>query len=119
MPVLKLYSKEGQFVADAILEINQPDIIFFQDRLYILNPAFSQYREAYLVTATREEDKFFCHVPPIEPKDRCLKCTTLIDPESGKRYCDKHAIGVCSEHQTVDCIHCGFNRESPEYGQKK
>jgi len=43
MPVLKLYSKEGQFVADAILEINQPDIIFFQDRLYILNPAFSQY----------------------------------------------------------------------------
>jgi hypothetical protein len=119
MGEVKLYTKNGELVAEAIIEINQPDIIYFKDRLFTYSPKHAQYREAFLVAAASEEDKFFCHVPSIGAKDRCLKCTTPIDSSSGKRYCEKHAIGVCGEHQNVDCVHCGFNHDSPDNLQKK
>ncbi len=111
MPEINLYARDGDFITKAIIEMDQPEVIVFGDRLFIFHPKEFQYREASVTVACLEEEKFFCHVPPFGPKDKCLKCGKAIDLTSGKRYCEAHAIGICGEHQVADCIHCGYNKQ--------
>lgn len=112
MKQIDLFTSEGKFVSNVLIGKEQPDIVVFEDKLYTFNLKHSQYREGTFIVACREEDQHLCHVPAFGPKDKCLRCGISVDPLAGQRYCPEHQIGICAEHNEVDCVHCGYNKQN-------
>lgn len=112
MKQIDLFTSEGKFVSNVLVGKDQPDIILFEDKLYTFNLKYSQYREGSFIVACRKEDQHLCHVPAFGPTDKCLRCGISIKPGAGQRYCPDHQIGICAEHDAVDCVHCGYNKEA-------
>jgi hypothetical protein len=113
METVRLYDQSGKLVEKVNVYKKQPDIILYEEKFFIFNPSHKQYREGFLVIAdTLDEGVGHCNISDVGRKDKCLRCAVDIDPSSGIRYCETHQIGICADHQHVNCMACQYNKNA-------